>query len=72
MRVIVVEPQKTIECGICASNNDWIRRINVEGITGLYCIKCDTLTVFEPLPSKLVYKAFKKETEIIRNTVIVQ
>lgn len=71
MRVMIVEPQKTMECGICKANSDWIKRITIEGVSGLYCIKCDTLTVFEPLNSKQRYKAFEKETKKIRGTSIV-
>ena len=33
----------------------------MNGYEGLYCVKCDTLTLYEPLPSKLVYLAFKKK-----------
>lgn len=70
MRVIVVDPQKTIECGICQAQDTWIRRIHVRGISGLYCIKCDTLTIFEPMPSKYIYKAFKNEIDVIRSTTV--
>lgn len=70
MRVIVIDPQKTIECGICKANDDWIRRVSVEGSSGLYCTKCDTLTVFEEIRSNTVYKAFKKEVDTIRSTLI--
>lgn len=70
MRVVVVDPQKTIECGICKSNDEWIRRINVEGATALYCTKCDTLTVFEDIRSNTTYKAFKKEVDALRSTLI--
>lgn len=72
MRVIVVDPQKTIECGICKSEDSWIHRIHVRNIYGLYCFKCDTLTVFEPLPSKYIYQAFKKEVETLRNTLVTK
>ena len=56
MRIQIVEPQNKIECGICKA----------EGIQALYCIKCDTVTMFNKMPSKFVYKALKKETENIR------
>lgn len=69
MRVIVADPQKTIECGICKANNDWIRRISVEGSSGLYCIKCDTLTVFEDIKTNTTYKAFKNEVDAIRSAL---
>ena len=66
MRVQLVEPQKKIECGICKSDGNWIKRINVRGVSGLYCIKCDTLTVFEPIVSKYLYQAFQDEVRKIR------
>ena len=66
MRIQIVEQQNKIECGICKADGDWIKRINVRGIQALYCIKCDTVTMFNKMPSKFVYKALKKETENIR------
>ena len=66
MRIQIVEPQNKIVCGICKAEGDWIKRINVRGIQALYCIKCDTVTMFNKMPSKFVYKALKKETENIR------
>ncbi|MFQ7173923.1 MAG: hypothetical protein ACLRQF_18805 [Thomasclavelia ramosa] len=42
------------------------------GIQALYCIKCDTVTMFNKMPSKYVYQAFKEETEKIRNTYLVK
>ena len=38
----------------------------------IYCLKCDTLTMFNKMPSKYVYQAFKEETEKIRNTYLVK
>ena len=66
MRIQIVEPQNKIECGICKAEGDWIKRINIQGIQALYCIKCDTVTMFTKMPSKYVYKALKKETDNIK------
>ena len=66
MRIQIVEPQNKIECGICKAEGDWIKRINIPGIQALYCIKCDTVTMFTKMPSKYVYKALKKETDNIK------
>lgn len=70
MRVQVVEPQKTIQCGICEAQGEWIQRVDVGGIKGLYCVKCDTLTIYEPLKTKYVYQAFKKECQRIRDLYV--
>ena len=67
MRVQVVDPQKNIKCGICGEQGDWIKRVDVSGIKGLYCVKCDTLTIYEPLKTKYVYKAFKNECQKIKD-----
>lgn len=66
MRIQIVEPQNKIQCGICKAEGDWIKRVNVRGIQALYCIKCDTVTMFNKMPSKFVYKALKNEVEDIR------
>ena len=66
MRIQIVEPQNTIECGICKAQGDWIKKINIRGIPALYCLKCDTLTMFDKMPSKYVYRAFKKETDNLK------
>lgn len=70
MRVMIVDPQKNIVCGICSSGDTWIQRVNVHGVHGIYCLKCDTLTVFEPIASKNLYKQFQKEIDVIRETVL--
>lgn len=72
MRVMVVDPQKNIECGICSSGDTWIQRINVHSVHGIYCRKCDTLTVFEPIESKHLHNAFQKEIDVIRGTVLIK
>ena len=59
MRMQIVEPQNTIECGICKAQGDWIKKINIRGISALYCLKCDTLTMFDKMP-------FKKETDNLK------
>ena len=61
MRVQVIDPQNTIQCGICHAQGDWVKKLDVGGIYGLYCLKWDTLTVYEPIKTKYVYNAFKKE-----------
>ena len=66
MRIQIVEPQNKNECGICKAEGDWIKRINIRGIQALYCIKCDTVTMFTKMPSKYVNKALKKETDNIK------
>ena len=66
MRIHIVEPQNKIECGICKAQGDWIKKINIRGIPALYCLKCDTLTMFDKMPSKYVYRAFKKETDNLK------
>lgn len=67
---MVVDPQKNVICGICSAKDTWVQRINVRGVHGIYCIKCDTLTVFEPIASKPLYKAFQKEIDGIRGAVV--
>ena len=64
--LVLLEPQNTNECGICKAQGDWIKKINVRNIPGIYCLKCNTLTMFDKMPSKYVYRAFKKETDNIR------
>ena len=66
MRIQIVEPQNTIECGICKAQGDWIKQVNVRGIEAVYCFKCDTLTMFDKMPSKYVYRAFKKEIDNLK------
>ena len=66
MRIQIVEPQNTNECGICKAQGEWIKKINIRGIQALYCLKCDTLTMFDKMPSKYVYRAFKNETDNLK------
>ena len=66
MRIQIVEPQNTIECGICKAQGDWVKQVNVRGINAVYCSKCDTLTMFDKMPSKYVYRAFKKEIDNLK------
>lgn len=66
MRIQIVEPQNTTECGICKAQGDWIKEVNVRGIFALYCLKCNTLTMFDKMPSKYVYRALKKETDNLK------
>ena len=54
MRIQVIEPQNIKECGICKAKDEWIKEVNVRGIKGIYCLKCDTLTMFNKMPSKYV------------------
>lgn len=72
MRIQIIEPQNKMECGICKAEGDWIKEINVRGIKGLYCLKCDTLTMFNKMPSKYVHKALKKETDKIRQDYLTK
>lgn len=66
MRIQIVEPQNKVECGICKASGEMMRVINIRGIEAWYCIKCDTVTMFNKMPSKFVYRALKKETEEIK------
>lgn len=66
MRIQIVEPQNTNECGIYKAQGEWIKKINIRGIPALYCLKCDTLTMFDKMPSKYVYRAFKNETDNLK------
>lgn len=66
MRIQIVEPQNTNECGICKAQGEWIKKINIRGIPALYCLKCDTLMMFDKMPSKYVYRAFKNETDNLK------
>ena len=61
MRVQIIDDKQLKNCSICKATDEWVENICVNGIEGLYCVKCDTLTLYEPLPSKLVYLAFKKK-----------
>lgn len=61
MRVQIIDDKQLKNCSICKATDKWVENICVNGIEGLYCVKCDTLTLYEPLPSKLVYLAFKKK-----------
>lgn len=61
MRVQISEEKQIETCSICNATGKWVETVCVNGIEGLYCTKCDTLTVHAPLPSKLVYLAFKKK-----------
>ena len=61
MRVQIIDDKQLKNCSICKATDEWVENICVNGIEGLYCVKCDTLTLSEPLPSKLVYLAFKKK-----------
>lgn len=60
MRIIKTGFQKTIECGICRSDDCWVERIEVDGVHAIYCKKCDTLNIFEDLESKTIREDFKK------------
>ena len=54
MRVQIIDDKQLKNCSICDATDEWVENICVNGIEGLYCVKCDTLTLHEPLPSKLV------------------
>ena len=56
MRVQIIDDKQLKNCSICDATDEWVENICVNGIEGLYCVKCDTLTLHEPLPSKLVYR----------------
>ncbi|WP_249028714.1 hypothetical protein [Tannockella kyphosi] len=60
-RIIVSEPQKSIECGICNAKDEWLVRIETHGVHGLFCKKCNTITVFEEIRSKLVRQSLMNE-----------
>lgn len=66
MRIQLVEPQRTVECGICKSGGEWLKRVNVESASGLYCFKCDTLTIFEPFHDINIRDNFKYEIEQLK------
>lgn len=61
MRIIKVGPQKTIECGICNANDKWVKRVEVDNVHGIFCLKCNTLNVFEDIKTKKQIEAFKIE-----------
>lgn len=60
-RIVIVDPQKSIECGICGAQNEWLTRIESNGVHGIFCKKCNTITVFEEIRSKQVRLALVKE-----------
>lgn len=66
MRVQIVKLPQLVSCGICGAKDEWIRILNINGIIGLYCVKCDTLTLNEPIKTKYVYHAFKQECQKIK------
>lgn len=66
MRVQIVKRDKIAACGICGATDPWIRILDINGIIGLYCLKCDTLTLNEPIKTKYVYQAFKEECQKIK------
>lgn len=72
MRIQIIEPQNKIECGICKAEGDWIKKVNVRGIEALYCLKCDTLTMFDKMPSKYVHRALKRETDKLRQEYLAK
>lgn len=53
MRVQIIDDKQLKNCSICKATDEWVENICVNGIEGLYCVKCDTLTLYEPLPSNL-------------------
>lgn len=61
MRVQISDEKQRDTCSICKATGKWVEVVSVDDIEGLYCAKCDTLTLHEALPSKLVYLAFKKK-----------
>lgn len=61
MRVQIIDEKQLEICSICKATGKWVEPVCVNDIEGLYCLKCDTLTLNEHLPSKLVYLAFKKK-----------
>ena len=70
MRIQIVKPQKLVSCGICQATDQWVKILDINGIVGLYCIKCDTLTLNEPLKTKYVYNAFKQECQKIKENAM--
>lgn len=66
MRIQIVKLPQLVSCGICGAKDEWIRILNINGIIGLYCVKCDTLTLNEPIKTKYVYHAFKQECQKIK------
>ena len=70
MRVQIIDDKQLKNCSICKATDEWVENICVNGIEGLYCVKCDTLTLYEPLPSKHVYLAFKKKCMQIKEMKI--
>ena len=72
MRIQIVKPQKLVSCGICGATDDWTKKVDINGIVGLYCMKCDTLTLNEPLKTKYVYNAFKQECQKIKENAAMK
>lgn len=72
MRVQIIDEDQLDACSICKATDEWVENICVNGIEGLYCVKCDTLTLHKPLPSKIAYLAFKKKCLEIKEKKINQ
>ena len=56
MRSIVLKEKQDF-CGICHSTDDFVEFKEIDGITFLYCKKCDTLNFFHHI-------SYKKQNEI--------
>lgn len=72
MRVQIIKLPKLVSCGICGAKDPWITMVNINGIMGLYCMKCDTLTLNEPIKTKYVYNAFKQECQKIKEKSLLE
>ena len=48
MRVQISEEKQIETCSICNATGKWVETVCVNGIEGLYCTKCDTLTLALP------------------------
>ena len=70
MRVIV-ESKCMTSCGICdATKKEWIQSITIGHNTGIYCSKCDTLTVAKPIGTRAEYQMWQQEVKNIRQMAI--
>ena len=41
MRVQIIDDKQLKNCSICKATDEWVENICVNGIEGLYCVKCD-------------------------------
>ena len=45
MRVQIIDDKQLKNCSICKATDEWVENICVNGIEGLYCVKCDSFVI---------------------------